>query len=235
MGTANDLYDVVMAHMGTEGGQEYWSWLMGYDYVSPGGTPYCACGVSKMLHDADVRCPHFPDPVAFDWRNDDLEGRAHDRWSLGFMWPISFDWDKDGRGDHVGFFIEYLDDGLCRTAEFNTGPGGGQNLVQIREVSKIVLGIEPYFDEEEEEMTEEDKRDIARYCAEYCFGDEDKARNLNMYNQSRWTFTYLELIKPVVDAIKATTDAIKATTDAIKAVVDKISEKLDRIIDKLEA
>lgn len=226
MGTASDLYDVVMAHMGTEGGQEYWSWLMGYDYVSPGGTPYCACGVSKMLHDADVRCPHFPDPVAFDWRNDDLEGRAHDRWDLGFMWPISFDWDKDGRGDHVGFFIEYLDNGTCRTAEFNTGPGGGQNLVQIREVSKIVLGIEPYFDEEEEEMTKEQMEEFATIIAakiaetlpqaqaSYIYGDDDKSIDLTNYNADHWGFRAKMQIR-----------------DLVKAGV----EKLDRIIDKLGA
>lgn len=189
---------------------------MGYDYVSPCDTPYCACGVSKSLHDAGVRCPHFPDPVAFDLRNDDLEGRAHDRWDLGFMWPISFDWDRDSKGDHVGFFIEYLDDGLCRTAEYNTGRGGGHNLVQIREVDQIICGIEPYFDEEVEDMSDELMERLAdmvatlaaQRSAEYVYGDEDKNRDLNMYNAAHWAYNIGLENRTRLDRVEAKMDAI---------------------------
>lgn len=41
-----------------------------------------------------------------------------------------------------------------------------------------------------EMISEADKKDIARMCAEYVYGDSDKKANLNMYNATHWGFSY---------------------------------------------
>jgi len=144
MGTRQQAYDLLMQQMGTYGGDPYWRDYFGYDWVSPGGTPHCACGVTWVLKYSNTKSPFFPCPWAFDW-TDDLEGRGVDRWSLEWMDPIAFDWDGDGLGDHVGFFLRYLGDGLAETSEFNTS--GGENKICVRYVEDIICGIRPYYDD----------------------------------------------------------------------------------------
>ena len=206
MGTRDEAYALCMEYDGTEGGEPFWSWMFGYPYSTPGGTPYCSTGVSYVLDRSKTRCEYLPNGCAHDYRNF-FNGRDVDRYSLEFMDPISYDWDRDGKGDHEGFFLRYLGDGLCETFEFNTGRNsqgynGGCNKVCVRSVEDIVCGIRPYWDEEEE-VTQQDKEDIARMVAEYVYGDQDRNENLNNYNALHWGFRLLQDIAAKLERIIA--------------------------------
>lgn len=144
MGTRAALQAYLDQQDGHVGGEKYWQYAYGW---SGGGLPFCAVGVTCSLMAADVECAYFPSKVAFDktdlWRiGDDWR----DRWNLEWLDPIAFDWDKDGSGDHVGFFMAYLGDGKCRTFEYNVSNSVGY---RIRDVERIIGGIRPHFDEDE--------------------------------------------------------------------------------------
>ena len=66
----------------------------------------------------------------------------------------------------------------------------------------IVCGIRPYWDEEEE-VTQQDKEDIARMVAEYVYGDEDRGENLNNYNAIHWGFRLMQDIAAKLERIIA--------------------------------
>lgn len=245
MATANDAYQILMSRMGTEGGEPYWSWYFGTPYRTPSGTPYCACGVSWVLAQAGVESPFFPRGYAHDW-GDDLGGRGVDRSNLQFMDAVSFDWDKDGVGDHEGFFLRYLGDGLCETAEFNTGRSGGynggQNKVCVRYVSSIICGIRPYYDEEDI-VTEKDKKEIAEMAANLVI-TKLSAKNANgvpkvaelvlgARNKSLETVDFYQIVRDIRNALGIsdgqllpTEAAKKANTPYEKSVIAKIAAKL---------
>lgn len=56
---------------------------------------------------------------------------------------ILFDWNKDGRYDHTGLFIEHIDDLTFRSVEGNTSAGnnsnGGEVQVRIRKYSDAMF------------------------------------------------------------------------------------------------
>ena len=140
MGTKAQMQAYLDAQNGTVGGAKYWQYVYGW---SGGGLPWCAVGVSAALKATDTECAYFPSKVAFDSRDKAEIGSAYrTRNSLEYLDAISFDWDKDGGGDHVGFFMEYLGNGKCRTFEFNVSNTAGY---RTRNVSDILCGIRPKY------------------------------------------------------------------------------------------
>jgi hypothetical protein len=105
-------------------------------------TPWCACFVSWCLDQSGVRCPYFPSACAFDER-DDLGGRKVSKYDLRPGDALSFDWDGDRGGDHVGFVYEVIESGHYRTIEGNTGNGVCKECE--RWASSIVCGVRPYY------------------------------------------------------------------------------------------
>lgn len=143
MGTKAQMQAYLDAQNGTVGGAKYWQYVYGW---SGGGLPYCAVGVSASFKATDTECAYFPSKVAFDSRDKAEIGSAYrTRNNLEYLDAISFDWDGDGGGDHVGFFIKYLGDGKARTFEFNVSNTAGY---RTRDVSDIICGIHPEYETE---------------------------------------------------------------------------------------
>lgn len=198
MATVKDLVALIEGEVGNTSGKKYWDyyWKGSWAYVDGYTTPYCACFVTWALGTLGIRCEGYPSACAFDGRWQ-ANGRRVEAYDLQPGDVINFDWGNDGSGDHVGFVEERLDAGYYQTIE-----GNASNAVRRcwRDASVILYGIRPYYDSEDE-VTEADKRDIARYCAEYVFGESDTKANLNMYNTAHWTFGYVKNLSAKVDKL----------------------------------
>lgn len=196
MARAADVIAIAQAEVGATSGRKYWDWYWqgAWGWVDGWTTPYCACFVSWVLAQAGVECDWFPSAVAFDWG---AGGRLVGKGDLMPGDAIAFDWDGDLGGDHVGI-VKSVHDWGCVTIEGNTN--GGVVAECQRPWSVIICGLRPYYDEEEE-VTEADKKDIARYVAEYAYGDEDKRKNLNMYNTLHWCYGVVKGLEAKVAAI----------------------------------
>lgn len=143
MGTKAQLRAYLDAQNGHVGGAKYWEYVYGW---TGGGLPFCAVGVSSSLKATDTECAYFPSKVAFDARDKSVIGSSWvNRDNLEYLDAISFDWDGDNGGDHVGFFIEYTGGGKCRTFEFNVSNSCGY---RTRYVSDIICGIRPKYKKE---------------------------------------------------------------------------------------
>lgn len=143
MGTRAELQAYLDQQDGHVGGEKYWQYVYGW---SGGGAPYCVVGMDAAFKATNTKCNYFPATVAFDNRDRGVIGSAYrDRWNLEWLDAISFDWDGDGGGDHVGFFIRYLGNGKCRTFEFNVSNTAGY---RTRDVSDIICGIHPEYETE---------------------------------------------------------------------------------------
>lgn len=157
MGTKAQLRAYLDAQDGHVGGAKYWEYVYGW---SGGGLPFCAVGVSAALKATDTKCPYFPSKVAFDRRDKSVIGsRWVNRDNLEYLDAIAFDWDADGSGDHVGFFLEYIGGGRCRTFEFNVSNSCGY---RTRYVSDIIGGIRPYYASSKKEEDVYDFKTIKR-------------------------------------------------------------------------
>lgn len=143
--TANDLLALVRSQLGNDG-RNYWNWYFGGGYINGTLTPFCACGVSWSLSKAGVKCPYFPSALAFDMRDMAvIKDRWVDKYSLQAGDVVSFDWEHDGKGNHVGFIESKLSPSTYQTLEFNTS--GGIVARRTRSVTDIIGGIRPYYEE----------------------------------------------------------------------------------------
>ena len=192
------------------GGAPYWNWYtdnlrpsQGY-FVNGNVTPYCAEFVSCMLLWNYVDCIWFPNPQAFDSTCIPIEDR-HYAQSIRRGDVLTFDWDHDEGGDHVGFVIDVYPWG-CHTIEGNTGP---DLLVMERDRywEDILFAIRPKYGDD---VTEQDKRDIARMCAEYIYEPckEDMENNLNMYNAAHWSYYLAREIRDTLKDFNAKLDRL---------------------------
>ena len=153
--TANDLLALVRAQLGNNG-KTYWDWYFGGGYINGTLTPFCACGVSWSLAKTGVKCPYFPSALAFDKRDMAvIKDRWVEKYSLQAGDVVSFDWEHDGKGNHVGFIESKLSPSTYQTLEFNTS--GGIVARRTRSVTDIIGGIRPYYDEKKPEPTPKTK------------------------------------------------------------------------------
>ena len=212
MAKPDDLIRIAQAEVGATDGRKYWDWYWHdtWEYVDGYTTPYCACFVSWCLDQAGVKCDDFPSAVAFDWR-DGGNIVGHDELRAGD--PVAFDWDGDLGGDHVGICTGVYDWGIT-TVEGNTS--GGRVLECQRPWGVVICGVRPYYDEEEEDMSDELMERLAdmvatlaaQRSAEYVYGDEDKGRDLNMYNAAHWAYNIGLENRTRLDRVEAKMDAI---------------------------
>lgn len=146
MGTRNDLLSWASDQVGHVGGAKYWYDAYGW---SGNGLPWCAVFCTDALEQTGTSCAYFPSTVAFDIINDRARiGSAFvDKWSLQAGDFLSFDWDKDGSGDHVGIVEDVIGNGVYRTIEGNVSNSVGR---RTRYASDIICGIRPRYEHEEE-------------------------------------------------------------------------------------
>lgn len=152
-GTVSDVLRIAASQVGysrwndPQQGTKYGRWYAqqtGNAYFGLSGVPYCAMFVSWVLAQANVKCPCFPSAVAFDKRNS-FAGRYVDKNDLRAGDVISFDWDGDNGGDHVGFVEKVYTDHV-QTIEGNTGDGVVAR--RTRYYSSIICGVRPYYAQE---------------------------------------------------------------------------------------
>ena len=149
MGTVNQLLELAREQLGTTSGEKYWRKYRGDTYVNGDVTAYCAYWCSWLLDETNTECPWFPNAYAFD--PIDVAGERYiEKHCLKPGDIITFDWDNDYRGDHVGV-VETVHDWGCGTMEGNTS--GGIVARKQRLWSQILCGVRPYYDIDTDEGT----------------------------------------------------------------------------------
>lgn len=145
MGTRSQLLSWARQQLGTVGGSKYWKDVYGW---SGGGLAWCAVFCSDALKQTNTKCRHFPSTVAFDRRDTSIGDRWVDRYALQAGDMVSFDWDGDNGGDHVGIVEEVLGYGVYQTIEGNVSNSCGRRK---RYAANIIGGIRPDYDAEKPE------------------------------------------------------------------------------------
>ena len=145
MGSVSEIVELAHSQIGN-GGARYWNWYTDNvrpsqgSYIDGAATPYCAEYISWLLAQTDTDCYYFPDPCAFDYR-DIPESRRIPFGSLQAGDIVSFDWDRDLGGDHVGIVTAthgwYI--------ETNEGNVGGYVCDMNRYSSDVLFGIRPDY------------------------------------------------------------------------------------------
>lgn len=219
MATAREAIELARSQVGytaksdPEPGSKYGRWYASMTqtpYFGMNGVPYCAMFASWVLWQLGVSCAGTPGASCTAIMTAAKKAGA---WvDAADLMPgdlVLFDWGGDGSPDHVGIVVEPKG-AYARTVEGNTSPGtagsqgnGGGVWERDRPYGYIVGGVRPMYDsEEDEDVTEKDKQDIARMCAEYVYGDKDKKANLNMYNTMHWSYvntgTLVKLLKGAI-------------------------------------
>ena len=150
--TAEDVLKIAKAQMGTSGGKKYWNYVMGGGYVSGSATPYCACGVSWVFHEAGAKCAGLPSASC-------TYGIYEGAKKKGKVVPVSqakpgdvilFDFDSyHGDAEHCGIIRDVgTDTFVCY--EFNTSTAGsttgGHQMVKVRRKKYTFAIIRPDYD-----------------------------------------------------------------------------------------
>lgn len=206
MGTAIRALEVAAGQIGyqsatdPEPGSKYGRWYAAVTqtpYFGMSGVPWCAMFASWVMAQSGTRAAGIPGASCTAIMGAAKRAGA---WlpasKLGAGDLVLFDWDRDGSPDHIGIVESVTSYGFV-TIEGNTSSGsagsqsnGGGVWRRSRAVGYVLGGVRPAYETEEDEdtVTEKDKQDIARMCAEYVYG-KDKDNNLNMYNAVHWGYT----------------------------------------------
>lgn len=140
MGTKAQLLNWASSQVGHVGGAKYWQEAYGW---SGNGLPWCAVFCTDALKQTGTDCAYFPSTVAFDLSDRSRIGSAFvDKWNLQAGDMLSFDWDRDGVGDHVGIVEKVLGNGIYQTIEGNVSNSCGR---RTRYASDIICGIRPRY------------------------------------------------------------------------------------------
>lgn len=147
MGTRQSLLTWASSQVGHVGGAKYWQEAYGW---SGNGWAWCAVFVTDGLKQTDTKCAWFPSTVAFDRHNKDRIGSAWvDRYALQAGDVLSFDLDRDGVGDHVGFVEKVLGYGVYQTIEGNVSDSCGR---RTRYAADIIGGIRPQYSDASDKL-----------------------------------------------------------------------------------
>lgn len=206
MGTVNDILTLAHDQLGN-GGARYWNWYtdnvnprQGY-YLDGNRTPYCAEYISWLLAQTDTKCKLFPSSTAFDGDNLHPSERIS-KYELKVGDVISYDWDSDFVGDHVGLVVAVHDYGVTA----NEGNVSGRVAERTRYWSDILFGVRPEY-EEGEEVTENDKKDIAKYVWQYAIdyinGDGDTPHTASAEKRLGFIDYYVHKLMDKLDEILA--------------------------------
>lgn len=146
MGTKQQLLSWASAQVGTVGGSKYWQMVYGW---SGNGLAWCAVFDSAALQATNTKCFFFPKTYAFDYGDPGVSEHAINRYALQAGDMVSFDWDKDGRGDHVGIVEKVLGYGVYQTIEGNVSNSCGR---RTRYASDIICGLRPQYSDASDKL-----------------------------------------------------------------------------------
>ena len=200
-------------------GTKYGRWYADYtgeSYYGTSGVPYCAMFTSWVLYNAGVSAEGLPGayvPWILSANRNNARMVLNEDALPGDL--VMFDWNHDGVADHIGLVeVNHPEGNWMQTIEGNTSSGnsgsqsnGGGVYRRSRSYSSIIGVARPYYDTEEEDMTEEQARQL-EVCYEQLTGTYDPTGrdvDLNDHDHIKW----------------------------IAAKQAKMDEKLDQILDKI--
>lgn len=145
-GSVQAVISLAQSQLGNTG-EKYWEWaydngIVGSHYVSPSATQWCACFVSWLLNQVGATSTYFPAAAAFDNRDIPAAQQIPER-QLQAGDIVSFDWDGDGTGDHVGL-VTGNNGSYITTIEGNTDDGYVREKQRYFD-SFILFGIRPTY------------------------------------------------------------------------------------------
>jgi len=132
-GTVADVLSIAASQIGCTNGAKYFN-----DLGSPDLGPWCVAFVRWCMSKAGVE---FPWHTWYAWDYSDAP-KPIDLRDLQAGDAVSFDWDDDGGGDHVGIVKSVHDWGIV-TIEGNTS--GGVVAERQRVWAVIICGIRPSY------------------------------------------------------------------------------------------
>ena len=111
------VVDIAKSQVGNVGGQPYWSW---YGFTSR--VEWCACFVSWCYGQVGLTEPRFSacQSQGIPWFQSHGQWGGRDYANIAPGDAIFFDWDLDGRADHVGIVVG-TDGSRVYTVEGNSG------------------------------------------------------------------------------------------------------------------
>ena len=145
-GTASDVLRIAAAELGKTDGTKYGKWYVSTtgqpSWLAAKGVAWCAMGTSWTLAQAGVKCAGLPGHYC-----PDIQAKASA--AKATIAPTScrpgdvilFDWDKNGRADHVGL-VEINKGSYVQTLEPNVG---GKWDRRTRAWSQVVCVIRPAY------------------------------------------------------------------------------------------
>lgn len=130
---AKSVLDVAKSQIGVKSGKKYWDYVMGGGYVNGSATPWCACFVSWVFHQAGAKCAGLPSASC-------TYGIYAGARKAGKVVPTSqaragdvvlFNFDKNWNdADHVGI-VESVGSTTLVTIEGNTNSAGSSTGGQV--------------------------------------------------------------------------------------------------------
>ena len=148
MGTVNDILSLAEQQIGNDG-EKYWNWYtdninprQGY-YIDGYNTPYCAEYITWLLYHTNTDCIYFPSPTAFDVTDIHPSNRIN-KYYLRKGDILSYNFDTDPDGDHVGIVIDAYYWGV------RANEGNVCGIVDIRDRywDEILFGIRPKYSDD---------------------------------------------------------------------------------------
>lgn len=141
-GGSGNIVEIACSQLGNVGGQIYWSWYGFSNRVS-----WCACFVSWCANQCGYidsgMIPKFSlctDGVAWFQKRNQWKGQTYTPMPGDI---IFFDWDGDGKADHVGI-VEKVKEGLVYTIEGNTDDSCKQHSYSIGNSRILGYGVPDY-------------------------------------------------------------------------------------------
>lgn len=133
------IVSVALTQLGNAGGQKFWSW-----YGFSGRVEWCACFVSWCADQSGLiesgAVPKFSSCQAgMEWF------QSQGKWQAAGSAPASgsiifFDWDSDGKSDHVGI-VEKCENGRVYTVEGNSSDAVNQRDYSLNYVCIMGYGM----------------------------------------------------------------------------------------------
>ena len=149
--TAASVLSVARSQIGVKSGKKYWDYVMGSGYISGGATPWCACFVSWVFHEAGAKCAGLPSAsCTYGIYAKALKAGkvvSVSKAKAGDVVLFNFDHIRSD-AEHVGI-IESVGSGTLVTIEGNTNAGGsstgGQVCKKVRSKANVFAIVRPSY------------------------------------------------------------------------------------------
>ena len=132
------LVNVALQEVGYTHGDKFWKWY-GYDER----VEWCAVFVSRAVNEVGVLNTAIPKfsgvGTGIDWFKErgQWEEKASER--VQSEWLIFFDWEQDGKPNHVGI-VNHVENGMIYTVEGNSTDDGVRKKIYFID-SPVIYGF----------------------------------------------------------------------------------------------